>query len=80
MSKIKAKFRPKVKKPPAPQTWCVDVYEHEKDWGQRREDHFEFPSEEAAWEYANKANFDFAKSGSNDNFALAHPPYKKREK
>ena len=55
MSKMKAKFRPKVKKPPAPQTWCVDVYEHEKDWGQRREDHFEFPSEEAAWEYANKA-------------------------
>ena len=74
MSKMKAKFRPKVKK----QTWCVDVYEHEKDWGQRREDHFEFPSEEAAWEYANKANFEFAKSGSNDNFALAHPPYKKR--
>lgn len=24
-------------------------------------DHFEFPSEEAAWEYAKKANFEFAK-------------------
>ena len=46
MSKMKSKFRPKVKKPTAPQTWCVDVYEHQKEWGQRLEDHFEFPSED----------------------------------
>ena len=79
MSKMKSKFRPKVKKPVAPQTWCVDVYEHQKDWGQRLEDHFEFSSEEDALEYALKANLEFAKGGDDDCFALAHPPYKKRE-
>ena len=79
MSKMKSKFRPKVKKPTAPQTWCIDVYEHQKEWGQRLEDHFEFPSEDEALEYARKANLEFAKSGSSDDFALAHPPYKKRE-
>ena len=79
MSKTKSKFRPKIKKPSAPQTWCVDVYEHQKDWGQRLEDHFEFPSEDEALECARKANVEFAKSGSADDFTLAHPPYKKRE-
>ena len=79
MSKMKSKFRPKVQKPTVPQIWCVDVYEHQKDWGQRLEDHFEFSSEEDALEYARKANLEFAKNSSADDFALAHPPYKKRE-
>ena len=79
MSKMKSKFRPKAKKPTASQTWCVDVYEHEEGWGQRLEDHFEFPSEDEALEYVRKANIEFAKQGGEGSYALAHPPYKKRE-
>lgn len=79
MSKMKSKFRPSNKKPSAPQIWCVDVYEHEAGWGQRLEDHFEFSSEQEATEYARKANLEFAKGGSNESYALAHPPYKKKE-
>ncbi len=60
--------------------WCVDVYEHEKDGGQRLEDHFEFPSEEDASAYVRKANVEFSKHGSSDCFAMAHPPYKKGTK
>ena len=57
--------------------WCVDVYEHEKGFGQRLEDRFEFPSEEDAEAYVCKANAEFSKQGDSDCFALAHPPYKK---
>ena len=78
MSKMKSKFRPKVKKPTAPQTWCVDVYEHQKEWGQRLEDHFEFPSEAEAAKYAAEANARFREQGDDKCFALAHPPYKKQ--
>lgn len=60
--------------------WCVDVYEHEKDSGQRLEDHFEFSSEEDASAYVRKVNVEFSKNGSSDCFALAHLPYKKAMK
>lgn len=79
MSKMKSKFRPKIKKSPAPQIWCVGVYEHEAGWGQRMEERLEFPSEEAALKYVQESNAKFRKQGDSDCFALAHPPYKKRD-
>ena len=63
MSTMKAKFRPGVKKLPAPQTWCVDVYEHER--GSVWKIISNSPVRKKR-EYANKANVEFAKSGSDD--------------
>ena len=71
MSKMKAKSPKK----PSSKIWCVDVYEHERGWGQRLEDHFKFPSEAAAAKYASEANFRFREQGDDECFALAHPPY-----
>lgn len=81
MSKFKSRFEAKqrpIKKSPAG-IWCVDIYEHEEGWGQRLEDHFEFPSQEAATKYAQQTNAEFLKHGSSECFALAHPPYRKKD-
>lgn len=72
-----SKHKSKSPKNSAKEVWCVDVYEHEKDQGQRLEERFEFSSEEDAADYARKANAKFSKQGDSDCFALAHPPYKK---
>ena len=36
-----SKTKSKPSKNSAKEVWCVDVYEHEKGWGERLEDHFE---------------------------------------
>ncbi|WP_312843095.1 hypothetical protein [Diaphorobacter nitroreducens] len=79
MSKMKSRLRPTVKKTVPSQTWCIDVYEHEIGWGLRPEYHFEFPSEEKALKYIQKANTVFYKNGNMDYFSLAHPPIKTHE-
>jgi hypothetical protein len=73
------KTKNKAQKAPQPQTWCVDVYEHEKGWGQRLEDRVEFASEAEALAYVQRVNLAFAQQGSDEHFALAHPPYKKTD-
>ena len=78
MSKIKSKFDAKFKNTLTPQVWCVDVYEHEKEMGERLEDHFEFPNEKESKIYAQEANVRFLKQGDSDSFTLAHSPYKKK--
>ena len=63
---------------PLSEIWCVDVYEHEKGWGQRLEDHVEFSSEAEATKYATEANARFREKGDADCFASACPPYKRQ--
>lgn len=77
MGEKMSKTKSKPSKNSAKEVWCVDVYEHEKGWGERLEDHFEFPSEEEANTYFRKATAEFSKQGDSDCFALAHRPYKK---
>ena len=57
----------------------VDVYEHEKGWGQRLEDHHTFTSLAQAESFWQQANAQFALHGDAECYALAHPPYRKKD-
>ena len=80
MSKMKSKFRPKsktntIQKPSEPQVWCVEVTEYEKEWGIRKDDLLEFPSEAKARAHAEQYNKMSAEKDTPDHsfHAVAFP-------
>ena len=87
MSKAQSRFQarhqrrlsPAPTSAPKPEVWCVDVYEHEKGWGQRLEDHHTFTSLAQAESFWQQANAQFALHGDAECYALAHPPYRKKD-
>lgn len=77
---MKSKFRKPskakpIQKPSEPQVWCVEVTEYEKEWGIRRDDLLEFPSEAKARAHAEQYNKMSAEIDTPDHFfnAFAFP-------